>query len=203
MTCPQCGKENKNSNIKCEFCQAKLIDISKKDIKEVYIGNTNLEVNEYMEKSSNVLYVIVMIIIGFWFSSVSLVFIISIFIDVSCNIQDLSGKENYIKAIATVENINCSDAEIQKNCRATYKYEVNDIYYTLISDITTSKNKLNEVIVVYYNPNNPSDAVIYTSLFSKSKNDIIVLVIILVIYIIIGIKLKKVFKHIGNGKQND
>ena len=28
MMCPNCGKENKNTNVKCEFCSTQLIDIN-------------------------------------------------------------------------------------------------------------------------------------------------------------------------------
>ena len=28
VNCPNCGKENKNTNIKCEFCSTQLIDVN-------------------------------------------------------------------------------------------------------------------------------------------------------------------------------
>lgn len=42
MICPNCKKENKNTNIRCEFCSTQLIDVNEFNQQGIFMPSGNI-----------------------------------------------------------------------------------------------------------------------------------------------------------------
>lgn len=162
MVCPGCGKENKNTNIRCESCNQQLIDESKyKEPSIVYLNTDKTNQSRTTEKSLKTTKLII-ILIAIFMSGPSLVAGLVIggigtYGVINQNIK----ATNYEKTSGKlVDKNNCSIDEESKNttCNGVYQYEVAGKTYTVKSDVAT--DKLNIEQIVYYNPSNPEESLI-------------------------------------------
>lgn len=72
-------------------------------------------------------------------------------------------KKEYNQTYATlVKYIDCKlDEDNIEICNAIYKYEVNNNIYTVTLDLDVIQDVYENSEIVYYNPNNPNESVIY------------------------------------------
>ena len=74
------------------------------------------------------------------------------------------GYEKTIGYFVEVDYSDCTYDDDEQLCKAIYEYEVNGIRY----DVSTSSysNYFDDEIEVYYNPNNPSESIIFSPLWT-------------------------------------
>lgn len=148
MTCKKCGKENKNTNIKCEFCGNQLIDIKKDKEK---INQTSIK-NTYIE----------LILISLITYIIIIVFTSSLIIEGYSNTTaQNNATKNYLETEAKLLDVtNCSYDDGDELCLATYEYKVKGKTYYAYPNYLWSKSKYKDVLIVKYNPDNPSEYVL-------------------------------------------
>lgn len=149
MICKNCGKENKDTNIKCEICNYELQNLE--DILKPKKVKITLEQKICMLFFRIIC--IIMIAYGLFAISSSIYSII----------LENKIKKEYNQTNATlVEYTNCQfDEENIEICSAIYKYEVNDNTYTMLLDLDAVRDVYPDTEIVYYNPNNHRETAMY------------------------------------------
>lgn len=177
MICPNCGKDNKNTNIRCVYCGKELLSIDdKKEInyKSIEISSKKVGCLGFSLVS---IFVIPWLLFGLIFIGVGLY---------STNNVRMQAK-NYDTTIGTIKNYSCNSKE---ECHAYYEYQVNGKAYTVSPSMISSKDGFKQTITVYYNPNNPSEAVVDTEWNYIVYVGILIVVIVLAILIYRIIRIK-------------
>lgn len=180
VKCPNCGNENRNTNIRCEFCNRVLNSVSENDHQNLFATQLN---NTTARK---ILYVFLLCSFAPFF------FMGLIFIGVSTYFKFLEyhQSKNYLKTTGNL--INYEKCVKDGLCQAVYEYEVNGIIYSGTPNYLSDESKLKEHMIIKYNPNDPSQYII-----ASEWNDLfiagIVMVVLFIIMIIVIIKsLKKI-----------
>lgn len=187
--CPNCGKENKNTNVKCAFCETELNHLEQED--NLFNINSNSG-NKIFKIISNIILIIRIfpwILIGILFIGISIYFTYS---TISAN----NKAKNYLETVGTLIDFdNCEiDEDNDELCNAIYEYTVNDITYEGSPKLLSNRSSFKQTITVKYNPDNPSEYVI-----NEETNTLLILGInIVIIVIIIYISVKKSFKQFSN-----
>ena len=146
MLCKNCGKENKNTNIRCEFCNYEIIE-------------TN-EISERKNITFHQKIIIMIVILIFGYKLVEGLLLIGSV--VYSYLLEYNQKKDYDKTVASLTDyVNCEYEEGTEICNAIYEYKVDDVIYTISSDFLADKNAFRTLETVYYNPSVPSEAVIY------------------------------------------
>lgn len=147
MLCPHCGTERINMEEKCHYCGYVFSDeyyqLSNKDKKKVVFS-----INTFFS-----------FFVGIWFF-VSLTFFgVGLF----CTISEHKKAEGFEKTTAFFYDY--TDCEKDDDgvllCHPIYKYYVNGVTYTSSPNQLGSIGNFDEEVTVYYNPNNPSESIIY------------------------------------------
>ena len=182
VNCPTCGHENKNTNIQCESCGAELISINNSRFKL-----ENIDLNSKKTKRTINLVLLIMFIPCF---IIGFVFIFSWSL---INKPNIDGFNNYLKANGKfLELDNCKYVDNDEMCNAVYEYTVNDVTYKGSPNYYSNRLGFKQDVIVYYNPNNPSEYFIGDTDLNGFKNiGIIIIVLSLIIFIIIKVMLKK------------
>lgn len=152
LICKNCGKENKSTNIKCEFCNSELVSLDD-------TSNSKKEKITLQQKLCMLCFFVIsgaMIVYGLF----------AICSSVYSFILENKIKSEYNQTYATlVEYTDCQfDEDNNEICNAIYKYEVNNNTYTVSLDLGVVRDVYQNSEIVYYNPNNPSESVIYAGM---------------------------------------
>ena len=152
MVCPNCKKENKNTNIRCEFCNTELVNLDD-------TSNPKREEITLQQKLCMLCFFVIsgaMIVYGLFAISSSVYTII----------LENKIKNEYNETYASlIEYTDCQvDEDNNEVCNAIYKYEVNNNTYTVSLDLEVVRDVYQNSEIVYYNPNNPSESVIYAGM---------------------------------------
>lgn len=198
MKCNNCGNENKNTNIRCEFCGTELNFANQNDnfLNKDYSLN-NVQQMKLNNKKVKLIFNIVLICMFVpWF----IAGIAFIAVSSYSNISDNNKSKNYLETEGKISGYNnCTyDDEEGELCNAIYEYVVNGITYKGSPNLSSNKSGFKETITVKYNPNNPNEYVM-----DSGWNNLLIFGILLVVFVstlfIVGeILLKILFKKIDN-----
>ena len=152
LICKNCRKENKSTNIKCEFCNSELVSLGD-------TFNSKREEITLQQKLCMLCFFVIsgaMIVYGLFAISSS----------VYTFILENKIKNEYNETYASlIEYTDCQvDEDNNEVCNAIYKYEVNNNTYTVSLDLEVVRDVYQNSEIVYYNPNNPSESVIYAGM---------------------------------------
>lgn len=190
MICPNCKKENKNTNIRCEYCSTELIDIKKHD-------ELGFDLKDYKEvvvptKKFNM----VANILIFLFSLCFVFFVLFGIFGVYLTVIEYNQRKGYEKTTATlIEDENCIEKEDIDICEPQYryKYKVDGKNYFVSLD---SEEVGEENITIYYNPQKPDEHVVHHDWSLFVFAGIIPIVIIIITFVF----KRKFIKFISGGK---
>lgn len=194
MICPNCNKENKNTNIKCEFCFTQLIDEKKYDQESVILNNTigkKSEVEVSMKKINLISNIIILVIAGPWL----LFGIIFFAIGLSLNISEHKQTKGYEKTTAVLKDyVNCDYEDGGDSCYAIYEYKVNGITYTVSPKYLGNAGAFDKKDTVYYNPNNPSESIMNSISGPIMITGLIIIISVVIVFVIKKIIINKISK---------
>lgn len=171
MRCRNCGSENRNTNIRCDFCSADLISEYNnvdQNFQKIFLGN----------KTTKRIYNIVLVLL-----LIPWLFIGLTFIGVSAysKVSDFIKSKNYITANATLVGYSdCERRDEEELCSAIYEYEVDGITYKASSSLISNKSNFSQIDKVKYNPENPKE---YS--MNKGWNSLLIVGIVMVTVVII------------------
>ena len=152
MVCNNCGNENKNTNIRCDFCNTELVILDD-------TSNPKKEKITFLQK---------FVVLCFLVTSVAMIVygLFAICSSVYSFILENKIKSEYNQTYATfVEYTDCQfDEDNIEVCNAIYKYEVNSNTYTVSLDLEVIRDVYENSEIVYYDSNNPSESVIYAGM---------------------------------------
>lgn len=155
MICNKCGRKNKNTNIRCEFCSNQLIDVEtyqQSKINDVVILN-----GEHSKASGCIIKLIVFMSLGPFLLAGILFFMVGLFATISeeNQIRDYEKTTGVLKGYTSCEYDDGSEL-----CRVKYEYQVNEKSYTVSPNSLGDMESFKSEEVVYYNPNNPQESII-------------------------------------------
>ena len=161
---------DKNPNIKCEFCLTQLIDES-----EFNQYNNNVETKEINISQKKVRgcisSILSLIFVGPWL----MVGIIFFPFGLVSGIYEYKQAKGYEKTIGLLIEYNDNEA--------IYEYHINGDAYTVSPKMASNLNIFAEQDTVYYNPNNPSESIIYSSWNILTIVGFIIVIVVIVILI--------------------
>ena len=199
VDCPNCGKENKNTNIRCEFCSTQLINTNEYDqYSNLVLNGNNLEskeINVSTKKVGCLTNILMLIFAGPWL----LVGIVFFGVGLFSSISEYNQTKGYEKTIGILKDYGeCTYDDGNELCEAIYEYQVNGVIYTVSPNLLSNSDGFDESDTVYYNPNNPSESLMYSSWSNLTIVGLIFIIVVSVILVFINRKIKKISK----GKDN-
>ena len=165
MICRNCGKENKNTNIRCEACNTQLIDTDDYFNREKigYGMNVPLERQEVYVSTRTIGClngIFSLLFNGMWI----LFAVVFIGFGLYSYISEHNQTKNYDETVARLVSYeNCRNDDGTELCNALYEYEVNGVTYTTSPNVLSNRGGFGTTETVYYDPGNPSEAIIYAS----------------------------------------
>lgn len=201
MVCKNCGKENKNTNIRCEFCNTELIDTNNYFNQENIAYGTNTILKPQEVEISTKKIGCFSVIFGLLLNGIWILFaLVFIGFGLYSYISEHNQTKNYDETVATLVNYkNCRNDDGTEICNAVYEYEVNGIIYTTSPNVLSNRGGFETTETVYYNPNNPSESIIYAS----SVNIILIVIGFIILFAIIGSFIYRVVKIKKNTQNTD
>ena len=216
IKCPNCGYENKNTNIRCESCgkelnhiknndyqkNVKIIDLGSKKVK--YITNAILIfllapwfLFSLAFKNKKVKCIITNAILIFILAPWFLIGLAFIGISLYSNITDYSKSKNYLETkgkLISYENCKYDD-DRGELCNGVYEYTVNGITYKGSPNLLSNRSRFKQTATVKYNPDNPNEYVM-----NSGWNGLIIIAGIIMVTIAVGmfIYFKTYIKKITN-----
>lgn len=191
MKCTNCGKENKNTNIRCEFCGTILNSINQNDNKD-YAFKLN------SRKTKLINNVILIFVLAPWFIC-GLAFIV---VSANSNILDNNKSQKYLETEGKIVGYDdCRYDDGDELCTAIYEYVVNGVSYKGSPNLLSTKSGFKDTITVKYNPNDPNEYVMDSGWNSLLITGIIMVVIVSLIFISVQINFKKLNKTIKKDNQ--
>ena len=189
MICPNCKKENKYSNIKCEYCHTQLIDVNKfiPKTKKALIQEP-IQINISKEQSGCLINGLFLLFVMPWLLTGIMLIGLGLFI---YNIEKQETK-GYKTTIATIKEFTACNYE--DTCYAVYEYEVEGIVYQIIPDFTMTSNLFNKQETIHYNPKNPTESIIYTNVSAFIIAGSIIVTCVVIAFIIKSKIVKKIKK---------
>jgi len=199
MMCPNCKKENKNTNIRCEFCSTQLIDVNEFNQQGIFTPNGNIveakEINVSTKKVGCLSNILILIFVGPWLLVGIAFFGVGLFSIISEHNQT----KGYEKTTGILKDYtNCSYEDGSELCEAIYEYQVNGITYSVSPSSLRNIGGFQQNDIVYYNPNNPSESVMYAGWGTLTIVGFIIVIVVIVIFVLKNIIMKKISK----GKDN-
>ena len=168
MICPNCQRENKNTNIRCEYCQTQLIDVQEHLKKNanytepivIDLGATS-QTPEQQAKNTNLSCCIMSFIIMMFIGPFLLVGLAFLGIGTYCYIEEQKAIETYVETTGELYNFErCTYNDGEELCTPVYLYEVDGQIYTASPSSSSTKDNFSQKETVYYNPNDPSENLI-------------------------------------------
>ena len=190
VKCPNCGKENKNTNIKCEYCGTELNHIEQNDkfLNKDYSQTNVKTINLGSKKAKHITSAILIFILAPWFLA-GLAFI---GVSSYSNITDYNKSKNYLETegkLVSYQNYQYDD-DGNELCNAVYEYTVNGVTYKGSPNLLSNRSGFKQTATVRYDPNNPSEYVMNSGWNVLLIAGIIMVTVVLVIFISIKIFIK-------------
>lgn len=146
MKCINCGKDNKNTNIRCEFCDVDLERVEVNKEEDVTLSQKIITIVSLVVVSIVIVYGL--ILVGN-----------AIYLGGSWAIT----KNRYEYTTGLLEEVtDCRlDEDNESICSAIYSYKVGENEYKVLFDGGYSLDDYNNVGSIYYDENNPEESVVY------------------------------------------
>lgn len=191
--CPSCGGENKNTNIRCEFCETELNHTEQND------NFFNIDLGS--KKIKHIPNIILIVIIAPWF----LIGLAFIGISAYSTISDNNKTKNYLETEGKLISYdNCEyDEDGDELCNAIYEYTINGITYKGSPNLLSNRSEFKQVATVKYNPDNPSEYVMNAGWNNLLIFGIIMIIVVLIIFISVKNSLKKLSNQVTNTIEKD
>lgn len=203
VKCPNCGKENKNTNIRCESCGTELNHMEQndnflnKDYSQTNVKTIDLGSKKAKHITSAILIWILIpeFLIGLAFIGVSLY----------SNITDNNKSKNYLETEGKLVSYeNCQyDEDGEELCSAIYEYTVNGATYKASPNRISNHSDFKQTATVKYNPNKPSEYVMNSGWNGLLIAGIIMVIVVLVIFISVKTFIKKLSKKANDIKKGN
>ena len=190
IKCPNCGYENKNTNIRCESCGKELNHIKNNDYQK-NVKTIDLE----NKKVKGIISVILIFILAPWF----LIGLAFIGVSLYSNITDYSKSKNYLETEGKLVSYeNCQYDDGNELCSGVYEYTVSGVTYKGSPNLLSNRSGFKQNIIVKYNPNNPNEYVIDSGWNWLLIVGIIIVSVVVVIFISVKLPIKKSSKKVKN-----
>lgn len=208
VVCPNCGKENSCTNIKCNYCGQIINNVSDYIIIDKNINHFDESSNDISKKTEfdlledknkikkfNIIKIIIPIITFLSFFSVPLIIIIIIAFS---NYHINKAPKDYLTTTGYLSGftdcfVNENESEV---CSAEYTYTVNDVTYTGMIKYKTMRENFSKETKVKYNPNDPSISVVKYVSWNSYYMFFIVIVFGILFSFLEYFKIKKSFEKI-------
>lgn len=190
--CPNCGQNNKTTNIKCEFCDCELIPCEENSMAANFSTTNHVAAAKISPKKIGCI-----TNIGLFFSLGMFILAGILFtgIGLYSYISEHNKTKNFDSTTATLKDFPfCRYDDDTEICEALYEYQVNGVTYTVSPDLQSNPSSFKTTETVYYNPNNPSDAIIYANCETLIITGGIILAVIITIFIVVNVKIFKANK---------
>lgn len=201
IKCPNCGYENKNTNIRCESCGKELNHIEQSDnfLNNDYQKNVKT-IDLGSKKVKCITSVILIFVLVPWF----LIGLFFIGVSSYSSITDNNKSKNYLETegkLVSYENCQYDDGD--ELCSGVYEYTVSGVTYKGSPNLLSNCSGFKQTIIVKYNPNNPNEYVIDSGWNWLLIVGIIMVSVVVVIFISVKNSIKKLSKKVKNiGKEN-
>lgn len=189
VKCPNCGYENKNTNIRCESCKMELNSIeqnNKKCSKErvIYV---DLGKNGIKHLASVLLIIILTpwLITGLAFFGVSTYSIIT----------DNNKSKGYVETEGKLVDYEIQDSKVEEDGYfvGVYEYKVNGVTYKGSPSSVSTQKVMKETITVKYNPDNPEEYVMEAGWNKLQRVGFTIVIIVVVIFVSVKIYVKQIY----------
>ena len=193
VKCPNCGHENKNTNIRCDSCGTELNHIeqsnnfSQANVKTIDLGS---------KKAKHITSAILIFILAPWFLA-GLAFI---GVSSYSNITDNNKSRNYLETegkLISYENCQYDD-DGDELCSGVYEYTVNGVTYKGSPNLLSNRSGFKQTATVKYNPDNPNEYVMYSGWNGFLIAGIIMVTVVVVIFIAVKTSIKKLSKKVND-----
>lgn len=192
MKCQNCGMENPSNNMRCRNCGTPLTQPQNQEMQEINQINKTTD----PPKITKWLGVIIAAVIFLPFIIATSIILIVSTIGMT---QEQKEIENYANTTATLNDFyDCyysEDDRTDELCSAEYQYIVNGKSYTASPKQVSDKDTFEKEVTVYYNPNNPSEAIIPASYNYTIIVSAIILAAAVIGAIIVGTALTRKIKN--------
>ncbi len=196
IKCPNCGYENKNTNIRCESCGKELNHIEQSDN---FLNNdyqTNVKTIDLGSKKVKcITSVILIFVLALWF----LIGLFFIGVSSYSSITDNNKSKNYLETEGKLVSYeNCQYDDGNELCSGVYEYTVSGVTYKGSPNLLSNRSGFKQTIIVKYNPNNPNEYVIDSGWNWLLIVGIIIVSVVVVIFISVKLSIKNSSKKVKN-----
>lgn len=196
IKCPNCGYENKNTNIRCESCGKELNHIEQSDN---FLNNdyqTNVKTIDLGSKKVEcITSVILFFVLAPWF----LIGLFFIGVSSYSSITDNNKSKNYLETEGKLVSYeNCQYDDGNELCSGVYEYAVSGVTYKGSPNLLSNRSGFKQTIIVKYNPNNPNEYVIDSGWNWLLIVGIIMVSVVVVIFISVKLSIKNSSKKVKN-----
>ena len=196
--CPNCGYENRNTNIRCESCGKELNNANYTSVNQKLPQLDEKTIDAAKKRANLISNIILIFILGLPF----LVGIVFIGVSLYFNITENYNSKNYLKTEGKLVDFdNCQYNNENETCNAIYEYVVNGITYTGSSNVSSNRSDFKQTITVKYNPNDSSEYVINSDFNYLLMTGIIIIAVDLLIFVSVKKSINKVFDKLYSTKK--
>ena len=196
--CPNCGYENRNTNIICESCGKELNNANYTSVNQKLPQLDEKTIDAAKKRANLISNIILIFILGLPF----LVGIVFIGVSLYFNITENYNSKNYLKTEGKLVDFdNCQYNNENETCNAIYEYVVNGITYTGSSNVSSNRSDFKQTITVKYNPNDSSEYVINSDFNYLLITGIIIIAVDLLIFVSVKKSINKVFDKLYSTKK--
>lgn len=196
IKCPNCGYENKNTNIRCESCGKELNHIEQSDN---FLNNDYQKNVKTIDLGSKKVKCITSVILIFVLASWFLIGLFFIGVSSYSSITDNNKSKNYLETegkLVSYENCQYDDGD--ELCSGVYEYTVSGVTYKGSPNLLSNRSGFKQTIIVKYNPNNPNEYVIDSGWNWLLIVGIIIVSVVVVIFISVKLSIKNSSKKVKN-----
>lgn len=196
IKCPNCGYENKNTNIRCEACGKELNHIEQSDnfLNNDYQKNVKT-IDLGSKKVKCITSVILIFVLAPWF----LIGLFFIGVSSYSSITDNNKSKNYLETEGKLVSYeNCQYDDGNELCSGVYEYAVSGVTYKGSPNLLSNRSGFKQTIIVKYNPNNPNEYVIDSGWNWLLIVGIIMVTVVVVIFISVKLSIKNSSKKVKN-----
>lgn len=198
VKCPNCGHENKNTNIRCESCGTELNHIEQNNsfLNKDYSQTNVKTINLGSKTAKHITSAILIFILAPWF----LIGLAFIGVSSYSNITDYNKSKDYLETEGKLINYeNCKyEDDGDEFCNGVYEYIVNGVTYKGSPNLLSNRSGFKRTATVKYNPNNPNEYVMNSGWNGLLITGIIMVTVVLVIFIVVKTSIKKLSKKIND-----
>lgn len=203
MKCNKCSFENKSTNIKCEQCGNVLIDVEKVN-NDLKFGNPINNDPEAEKKARGIGKFIIIVIILLFEGPFILAGVFFFGFGIYFNVSESKIIKDYKETSGVlVDFVDCSYNENGETCLGLYEYEIDGVVYNVKNNVSTNPENLDKQAKVYYDENNPEEALIKTNFWDLLCSvGLAITIFTLIPIIIVLFILKKANKGVDLDKEN-